>query len=53
MNLLPNGQGEYRWKDGRVYIGQFEFGMENGQGTLTYPDGKEESGEWKYGEFIG
>ena len=50
---MANGQGEYRWKDGTVYIGQWKDDKINGQGTLTYPDGKKETGLWKNDEFIG
>lgn len=50
--------GEYRWKDGRTYIGSWlKDKMDGEKGTYTWPDGKQYYGDFKngfkhgYGEF--
>lgn len=49
---LPDGRGEMRWPDGRIYVGRFRDGTMEGMGKMTYPNGKIELGVWKQGKFV-
>jgi hypothetical protein len=49
---LPDGRGEMRWPDGRIYVGRFRDGTMEGMGKMTYPDGKSELGLWKQGKLV-
>ena len=43
-----NGEGTYRWRDGRKYVGFFKNNEFCGSGKLYYSNGKlQYSGEWK------
>ena len=33
---MGNGRGKLTWKDGSVYIGDFENNMRNGHGVMKY-----------------
>ena len=50
-----DGQGSYRYPDGRKYVGNWKDGLPNGEGTVTYPveqdfpDGRAIIGEWREG----
>ena len=46
---LPGGKGKYTFKNGDVYEGELEYGLEDGIGKLTYKDGSVYEGEWKKG----
>lgn len=53
---LPDGDGKYTWKDGRIYEGSWIEGMRDGKGTMTYPTPGEDSiviGYWKKDEYVG
>lgn len=39
-NGVPEGQGVFRYDDGRRYEGQFAGGRFNGAGRMVYPDGR-------------
>lgn len=34
------GEGTYKWKDGRKYIGSYENDMKNGFGQYNWSDGR-------------
>lgn len=40
-----NGQGVYKWVDGKVYEGNWRNGKREGYGILTYADGRKYEGE--------
>lgn len=44
-----NGQGEFRWYDGRRYIGAYKNDKKDGYGEFYWPDGKYYKGNWKDG----
>ena len=47
---MPEGQGTYRWPDGRSYQGSFINGAFGGHGVLRDKNGKVEyDGEWVNG----
>lgn len=35
-----NGHGIFKWKDGRVYEGDYVADRKQGQGKFIWPDGK-------------
>ena len=39
MNDEREGEGEMRWTDGSVYIGQWMRGIQHGWGKMIFPDG--------------
>ena len=34
------GEGEFKWPDGRIFKGNYKNGKKNGYGVLSWPDGK-------------
>ena len=47
------GQGTYRWADGKRYVGGFFAGEKHGPGTFYYQKtGTARQQLWEYGEFI-
>ena len=47
------GQGTYRWADGKRYVGGFFAGEKHGHGTFYYDvTGTARRQFWEYGEFI-
>lgn len=48
-----NGQGEYKWKDGRRYKGEYESDQKHGIGTYFFGDGRYYSGHWEHGKQHG
>lgn len=48
-----NGAGEYIFKDGARYEGQFQDGKPHGKGTVTYLNGEKYIGELANGKFNG
>ena len=50
-----NGQGEYHYKDGDVYVGEWMDDQKHGEGTYQHKDGEKYVGKWvknqKEGEF--
>lgn len=46
MDNNIEGEGEYRWPDGRVYIGQWKENKLEGKGIYTWPDGRKYEGNY-------
>lgn len=47
---VVNGDGVFRWKDGRAYEGQFKNNQFDGEGTVIFPEGNSLAGTWKDGQ---
>ena len=47
VNDKFEGQGSYRYRDGRKYVGQFSKNQRHGQGTFTWPDGASYTGGYR------
>ena len=47
------GQGEAKYPNGSIYIGQFSKGKPNGKGKIKFRDGGSYEGEWFNGKIIG
>jgi len=45
-----NGKGEFKWPDGRKYIGNYENDKKEGHGVFYWPDGRKYDGYWKNGK---
>lgn len=41
-----HGKGQYKWKDGRSYSGEYKYDKKHGFGTYTWADGRKYVGEW-------
>lgn len=50
---LMDGEGTYRFEDGKTYVGLFKENKPDGIGTAVYPIGSVYKGEWKKGKFHG
>jgi len=48
-----NGQGKYKWQDGRSEEGNFKNSKLNGKGVFTYASGKYYTGDFLYGKMHG
>jgi hypothetical protein len=46
-SFCQDGIGRFRYRDGSVYIGQFNNGLPEGQGTVYYAGGDRYEGAWK------
>lgn len=44
-----DGQGQYQWKDGKTYIGQWRQGKQHGEGKL-FEGTKMKIGVWNMGD---
>ncbi|MFP5392435.1 MAG: MORN repeat-containing protein [Gammaproteobacteria bacterium] len=44
---VPDGQGVFRFNDGRRYEGQFQAGRMDGAGRMVYPDGRVVAGRFE------
>ncbi|CAI2379165.1 unnamed protein product [Moneuplotes crassus] len=42
-----HGTGTYKWKDGRMYVGDWVDGVKEGKGNHYWPHGDQYEGEWK------
>ena len=42
-----HGKGEFIWKDGRTYIGDYKEDKKDGIGTFIWQDGRKYEGPWK------
>ncbi|MDA9148891.1 hypothetical protein N9O08_03185 [Alphaproteobacteria bacterium] len=52
-NTLHNCTGEYTWKSGNKYVGDWKNGNRNGKGVFTWKTGDEYEGEYKDGKRHG
>lgn len=52
VNGHYQGQGTYRWSDGRKYVGGFFASEKHGHGTFYYATGTARPQYWEYGEFV-
>lgn len=50
---LPDGRGEAKFPDGRIYFGDMSGGLFAGTGTLQLPGGERYTGEFAGGRFHG
>ena len=50
---MPHGFGEYEWKDGKKYVGEFVMGALTGQGIITRKDGHSYKGMFRDGKAEG
>ncbi len=41
-----HGRGEYTWRDGRRYEGEYQSDKKHGFGSYTWADGRKYVGEW-------
>ena len=48
-----NGEGVWRYNDGRRYEGNFIAGKPSGLGTIFMPSGSTYEGKFKYGQYDG
>lgn len=48
-----DGEGELKWKDGKMYKGNFVNDKREGHGTFIWADGRQYIGEWKAGKQHG
>jgi len=46
------GEGVYRWADGRRYEGEFFANQKHGRGRFYYETGTSLPQEWEYGELV-
>ena len=47
---MKNGKGEYKWKDGSRYVGEYLNDKKHGRGVFQWPNGKMYVGEWRMGK---
>ncbi len=40
------GVGQFTWKDGRIYNGDYKNDKKNGYGVYEWPDGRKYKGRW-------
>lgn len=48
-----HGSGEFYWKDGTSYNGEYQHGRKHGVGTFTYASKKRYEGHWVGGKQNG
>ena len=52
-SLLPDGNGNFKFPDGRLYEGQWVEGWIDGEGSLSLSSGEQYTGNFKKGVFHG
>ena len=52
MNDKKEGKGIYKWKDGRMYDGDWKNDAQHGVGAYVLPSGKSKKGRWENGRRI-
>lgn len=53
---LPDGKGNYIWKNGAAYQGEWKKGLRDGKGTYTFKSNGKDStlaGKWKNDKYLG
>lgn len=50
---IPNGKGEFNFKNGNRYVGNFQNGDFYEMGLLVVPSGKKQVGQFANGTYIG
>lgn len=50
---MMHGEGVYKWKDGRKYVGSYQNDKKNGFGKYYWNDGRIFEGEWRNGKRNG
>jgi hypothetical protein len=53
---LPDGEGNYVWKNGATYKGQWKKGFRDGNGTYSFRSSGKDStltGKWKNDKYVG
>lgn len=48
-----HGKGTYKWEDGRVYQGEYQFDKKHGRGIYQWPNGRVFEGTWVNGKREG
>lgn len=48
-----HGQGVFKWKDGKKYVGGYVQDAREGYGEFTWPDGRVYKGGWQKGKQHG
>ena len=48
-----HGQGQYRWNDGKTYVGAYLMDLKDGYGVFYLVDGSRYEGYWKDGKQNG
>ena len=49
---VVDGEGQFRWLDGRYYRGQFKESKFDGEGHIYFPEGNSLFGTWKDGQSV-
>lgn len=52
MNNKKNGEGTYKWPDGKYYEGGWKDGLMHGRGVLISTDMSENHGIWNAGKKV-
>jgi hypothetical protein len=47
------GNGKFKWPDGRVYMGEYKNDKKDGYGEFEWADGRKYKGNWKNGKQHG
>jgi hypothetical protein len=50
---MRHGNGKQTWKDGSVYVGDWQYDVANGFGKVTTASGSKYIGNWVDGEAYG
>ena len=45
-----SGRGVFKWKDGKIYEGEFYKNQLHGEGEMYFPNGQMVKGFWRNGE---
>ncbi len=48
-----HGYGQFKWKNGQLFKGYYEFDKKHGDGTLILGDGTTVDGKWVDGKIHG
>lgn len=45
-----HGKGDFKWANGRHYVGEYVEDKKEGYGEFTWNDGRSYKGQWKNGK---